>query len=314
MLIYALKRLVLAAAIVSLVVALVFALIYVIPGDPARVALGPRATPAMIEELRARMGLDKPLVVQILNFYKSVFTGDLGRDALSNESVLRIIGGLIPNTLWLIVGAMSWSILLGVPLGCISAAYPGSIIDRVSAVLSVSVIALPSFVVAIYSLLFLAINLRWFPAIGAGSGFIDGAYHLVLPSLAVGLGWVGYIARILRASILEVQGENHVRTARAFGLSEGKIMYDYVLRIAILPTLTVLGLGIGQMLSSAVFAEIVFARPGIGKLVYDAILTRNYPIVSATLLITTIFFVLVNLMVDLLIAWLDPRVRYDLNR
>jgi peptide/nickel transport system permease protein len=119
---------------------------------------------------------------------------------------------------------------------------------------------------------------------------------------------------MLRASILEVQGENHVRTARAFGLPENRVVFDYVLRIAILPTVTVLGIGIGQMLSSAVFAEIVFARPGIGKLVYDAINTRNYPIVTGTVLVTTVFFVLVNLVADLLIAWLDPRVRGNLRR
>ena len=175
-------------------------------------------------------------------------------------------------------------------------------------------IAVPAFVIAIYLLLIFSIGLRWFPAIGAGDGFLDQAYHLVLPSVALGLGWVGYIARMLRASILEVLGDNHVRTARAFGLPDNRIMLDYVLRIAIAPTLTVLGIGVGQMLSSAVFAEIVFARPGIGKLVYDAINTRNYPIVTGTVLVTTVFFVLVNLVVDLMIAWLDPRVRGSLRR
>lgn len=314
MLRYAAKRMALAAAVVALVMAIVFTLIYAIPGDPARVALGPLASPALIDELRARMGLDQPLPIQILHFYKSILTGDLGRDVLSNESVLRIILTVMPNTLWLIATAMSLAILGGVPLGCLSAKYPGSFIDRMTAILSVSVIALPSFVVALYALLIFAIDLKWFPAIGAGEGVIDKMYHLVLPSLAIGLGWIGYIARILRASMLEVLGESHVRTARAFGLSESKVLFDYVLRIAMLPTLTVLGIGIGQMLSSAVFAEIVFARPGIGKLVYDAVMTRNYPIVSGALLVTTIFFVLVNLGVDLLIAWLDPRVRHGLQR
>jgi len=190
----------------------------------------------------------------------------------------------------------------------------GSIVDQVTALLSVSVVAVPSLVIAIYLLVIFSVGLRWFPAIGAGDGPFDEAYHLVLPSVALGLGWVGYIARMLRASILEVQGENHVRTARAFGLPENRIVFDYLLRIAILPTVTVLGIGIGQMLSSAVFAEIVFARPGIGKLVYDAINTRNYPIVTGTVLVTTVFFVLVNLMADLLIAWLDPRVRGNLRR
>jgi peptide/nickel transport system permease protein len=308
------KRVALALAVVTVVMALLFVMIYLIPGDPARVALGPRATQALIDELHSRMGLDKPIWVQIVNFYRSALTGNLGNDVLSGESVLRIIASQMPYTLSLIFGSMLWSILLGIPLGCLAAMRRGSFIDRVTALLSVSVIAVPSFVIAIYLLVIFSVGLRWFPAIGVGDGFLDEAYHLVLPSVALGLGWVGYIARMLRASILEVQGENHVRTARAFGLPEHRIVFDYVLRIAILPTVTVLGIGIGQMLSSAVFAEIVFARPGIGKLVYDAINTRNYPIVTGTVLVTTVFFVLVNLMADLLIAWLDPRVRSNLRR
>jgi len=314
MMTYAAKRVGLALAVVMVVMALLFVMIYLIPGDPARVALGPRATQALIDELHSRMGLDKPIWVQILNFYRSALTGNLGNDVLSGESVLQIIAGQMPYTLSLIFGSMLWSVLLGIPLGCLAAMRRGSIIDQVTALLSVSVIAVPSFVIAIYLLVIFSVGLRWFPAIGAGDGLLDAAYHLVLPSVALGLGWVGYIARMLRASILEVQGENHVRTARAFGLPENRIVFDYVLRIAILPTVTVLGIGIGQMLSSAVFAEIVFARPGVGKLVYDAINTRNYPVVTGTVLVTTVFFVLVNLMADLLIAWLDPRVRGNLRR
>lgn len=313
MLNYTIKRLGLAALVVAVVIAVLFLMIYIIPGDPLTVALGPRANPDLVAALRVEMGLDQPIYVQLWHFYRAVLTGDLGRDVLSEEPVLNIILQVLPDTLLLILGAMTWSILIGIPLGCLSAMYPGSLVDRVTAVLAVSMIAVPAFVVAVYALLIFSIQLRWFPAIGAGDGFWDMLYHLVLPSLALGLGWVGYIARMLRASILEVQGENHVRTARAFGLSENKVIFDYVLRIAILPTVTVLGIGIGQMLSSAVFAEIVFARPGIGKLVYDAILTRNYPIVSGTVLVTTFFFVIVNVIADLLITWLDPRVRHGLQ-
>jgi peptide/nickel transport system permease protein len=313
MLSYTVKRLGLAAVVVAVVIAVLFLMIYIIPGDPLTVALGPRANPDLVAALRVEMGLDRPIYVQLWHFYRAVLTGDLGRDVLSEEPVLNIILQVLPDTLLLILGAMTWSILIGIPLGCLSAMYPGTLVDRVTAVLAVSMIAVPAFVVAVYALLIFSIQLRWFPAIGAGEGFWDMVYHLVLPSLALGLGWVGYIARMLRASILEVQGENHVRTARAFGLSENKVIFDYVLRIAVLPTVTVLGIGIGQMLSSAVFAEIVFARPGIGKLVYDAILTRNYPIVSGTVLVTTFFFVIVNVIADLLITWLDPRVRHGLQ-
>ncbi|MGB3278991.1 MAG: ABC transporter permease, partial [Pseudorhodobacter sp.] len=151
--------------------------------------------------------------------------------------------------------------------------------------------------------------LQWFPAIGVGNGFWDEVHHLVLPSLAIGLSWVGYIARLVRASMLEVMGENHIRTARAFGLSERRIVGIYALRIAILPVVTVIGVGMGFLLSSTVFTEIVFARPGLGKLVIDSITTRNYPIVMGAVLISTGLFVLSTALADLINAILDPRVR-----
>jgi len=175
----------------------------------------------------------------------------------------------------------------------------------------VGVIAITSFVIALYLLLLFAVKWRWFPAMGAGaSGDIaDQARHLVLPATALGLGWVGYIARLVRATMLEVMEENHIRTARAFGLPERTIIVHYALRIAILPTVTILGLGIGTMLSGALFAEIVFSRPGIGKLLHEAVMTRNYPVVMGSALVTTAFFVLSTLLSDIINAALDPRLR-----
>ncbi len=314
MLIYALRRLALGVVIVSLAMAALFAMIYVVPGDPASVALGPRATPEMIEALRARMGLDQPIWAQFWNFYSGAWTGDLGTEVLSNRPVLTVVLEQLPFTLALIAGGILWSVALGIPLGCLAAVRRGSWVDRIVGLLSVAVIAVPSFVVAIYALLIFSVSLRWLPAIGAGEpgDLSDQLVHLILPSLAVGLGWVGYIARLVRASMLEVLESSHIRTARAFGLTEGRIVYRYALPLAILPTITLLGIGVGQMISSAVFAEIVFARPGIGKLVYDAILTRNYPLVTGAVLVTTVFFVLANIAADLAIAALDPRVRRGL--
>jgi peptide/nickel transport system permease protein len=311
MLAYGAKRLGLSVVIVSVAMLLLFCMIYLIPGDPASVALGPRATEAMKEGLRVRMGLDRPVWVQFWNFYTSAWRGDLGVDVLSERPVLTVILDQLPYTLALIAGGITWSVGLGIPLGCWAAVKRGSLADRIVGVLSVAVIAIPSFVVAIYALLIFAVGLRWLPAIGAGEpgNLGDQLVHLILPSLAIGLGWVGYIARMVRASMLEVLGTSHIRTARAFGLPEPLIIYRYALTIAILPTITLLGIGIGQMLSSAVFAEIVFARPGIGRLVYDAILTRNFPVVTGAVLVTTAFFVLVNLIADLVIGALDPRVR-----
>ena len=311
MLTYFFKRLGLAAVIVSVAMFILFCMIYLIPGDPASVALGPRATEAMRASLREAMGLNEPVPVQFWNFYSRAWTGDLGTEVLSGRPVLTVVLEQLPFTMALIAGGITWSVALGIPLGCWAAVSRGSWADRIVGVLSVAVIAVPSFVIAIYALLIFAVHLRWLPAIGAGEpGQLgDQLVHLILPSLAVGLGWVGYIARMVRASMLEVLEASHIRTARAFGLPDRMITYRYALSIAILPTVTLLGVGIGQMLSSAVFAEIVFARPGVGKLVYDAILTRNFPVVSGTVLVTTVLFVLLNLLADLIIGALDPRVR-----
>ncbi len=315
MLQYALKRLGLGVIIVSVAMMILFAMVYVIPGDPASVALGPRATPAMVEALRQRMGLDQPIWMQILNFYGNVVRGDLGTEILTGRPVLDVVFEQLPFTLALVVGGITWSVLLGIPLGCFAAVRRGSLADQVIGVLSVAMIAVPSFVVAIYSLLIFAVALQWLPAIGAGEpgNLASRVQHLILPSLAVGLGWVGYIARMVRASMLETLESSHIRTARAFGLPERRIVYTYALRIAVLPTITLLGVGIGHMLSSSVFAEIVFARPGIGKLVYEAISVRNYPIVTGAVLVTTIFFVLANVLADIVIGLLDPRLRSSFN-
>lgn len=315
MLTYAVKRLGLAVAIVSLAMAILFAMIYLIPGDPAAVALGPRASPEMRAALAVRMGLDQPVWVQFWNFYSGVLQGDLGTEVLSERPVFDVVMEQLPFTLALIAGGIGWSVALGIPLGCMAAVRRGGFADRIIGVMSVAMIAVPSFVVAIYALLIFAVWLDWLPAIGAGEpGDIgDQLAHLVLPSLAVGLGWVGYIARMVRASMLETLAAGHIRTARAFGLREGTIVYSYALRIAILPTLTLLGVGIGQMLSSTVFAEIVFARPGVGKLVYDSIIVRNFPVVTGTVMVTTVFFVLVNMAADILVGGLDPRVRSSLK-
>jgi peptide/nickel transport system permease protein len=311
MLTYSVKRIGLALVIMLVAMTMLFSMIYVVPGDPASIALGPRATPEMKAQLIARMGLDQPLPVQLANFIGGVARGDLGVDVWSNRSVAAIILDALPHTLALTALGLGWSVALGIVLGCFSATHPGSWLDRAIGVLSVSAIAVPSFVVALYSLLVFAVALRWLPAIGAGEAGDPGDQlrHLILPAFAIGLGWVGYIARLVRASMLEVMGENYIRTARAFGLPERRIVYRYALTVAILPTVALLGVGIGNLLSGAVFAEIVFARPGIGKLIYDSVLNRNYPVVMGAVLVTTMLYVLATLIADLLAALLDPRVR-----
>lgn len=311
MLIYALQRIGLALLICLTSMCLLFAALHVIPGDPATIMLGSRATPEMRERLQHELGLDQPVPVQLARFLGRVAQGDLGTDMWTQRGVTTIVLENLPYTLVLIAAALGWSALVGIPLGCYSAIRRNSWIDRLTGVLAVGTISMPSFVVAIYALLLFAVELNWFPVIGAGdSGDLgDQIWHLVLPSFAVGLGWVGYLARIVRASMLEVMGENHIRTARAFGLPEPKIVLHYALRIAILPTVTLLALAIGGLLSSAVFAESIFARPGIGKLIVDAANFRNFPVVQGAVLTTVALFALAMPIADLLVAWLDPRVR-----
>ncbi|KRB23229.1 MULTISPECIES: ABC transporter permease [Mesorhizobium] len=311
MLAYAVKRIGLGLLILVLVMVAMYAAVFLVPGDPATVALGPRATPELKRLLIERMGLDQPVWWQIIEFFRNALTGNLGYDVWSNRPVSTLVLEALPNTLILGLTALAVALLIGVPLGCLSVMRRGTAADAVIGVLSVGVIAVPSFVVAIYSLLVFAVTLRWLPAIGAGEAgdFISQAKALVMPAAAIALGWIGYIARMVRASMMEVMGEPHIRTARSFGLPEWKIVSKYALRIAIIPTISLVAVGLGSILSSAVFVEAVFARPGIGKLITDAVNTRNYPVVMGTVLIMTAIYVSITIAADLLIARLDPRVR-----
>ena len=314
MLIYLLKRVALAIVIVIVAVILLYTMIQLVPGDPASTILGPRATAEMKLALREHMGLDQPLVIQIGRFLGRLAVGDLGIDYFSEIPVSHLVFSQLGYTLVLVLASMFWAILIGIPLGCYSALFRNSLADKITGVLSIGVIAMPSFVVALYALLVFAVILQWFPAIGAGDSgnLANQLHHLVLPAFAIGLGWVGYIARLVRASMLETMGENHIRTARAFGLKESTIVFRYAISLAILPTITMLGTGIGRLISSAVFAEIVFARPGIGKLIFDSVITRNYPIVMGSVVVATALFVFATTISDVVNAFLDPRIRESL--
>ena len=311
---YVLKRTILAILIIILAIAVLFCMVFLIPGDPAAIALGPRATPEIKQAFRESMGLDKPIIVQLFRFFTNVLQGDLGVDVWSRRSVSTILLEVIPHTLGLVLLSIVWPVVIGIPMGCYAAIHRHGFLDKVIGVVSVGVIAIPSFVVAIYALLFFAVKLRWFPAIGVSDrgNILNQVYYLVLPAFAIGLGWVGYLARLVRASMLEVLGENYIRTARSFGIPESVVIFKHALKVAIVPTVALIGVGIGSLVSGAVFAEIVFSRPGIGKLIYDSVITRNYPLVMGGVIVTTSFLVTCTLVADLLNAYLDPRVREKL--
>ncbi|MEJ2002605.1 MAG: ABC transporter permease [Maritimibacter sp.] len=308
---YLVKRLALSLAVILAVVLVLFSLLHMIPGDPARIALGPRATPETIARYAAKMHLDQPVWKQFMIYVGGVVRGDLGVDVFSNRPVTSIIKDRIGFSLALVFASMGWAVVLGIPLGCLAAVKPNSWLDRVTGVLSVGTIAVPAFLVSIWMLLIFAMQLRWLPAIGAGEpgDYPDQLRHLIMPAFAVGLGWVGYLARMVRASMLEVMGEPYIRSARAFGLKPSKVVFGYALRVAILPTITLIGMGFGGLISATVFAEIIFSRPGIGKLIFDSVTDRNFPVVQGAVLVATVLYILIVLLSDLLIATLDARVR-----
>ena len=311
MLLYSLKRIGLALVIIFFAMLVLFSLIHLIPGDPVSIALGPRATAEIQAKYAERMGLNDPFIVQYLKFMWNALQGDLGSDVFTDRPVTQTVLSQMKFTVILAIAGLGWAALLGIPLGCLSAVQRNSFLDKLTGVLSVGTIAIPSFVVSIWALLFFAVMFKLFPVIGAGKSgdLLDQIWHLILPAFAIGLGWVGYLARIVRASMLEVMGENYIRAAKAYGLPNSAVVYRYALKVAILPTVTLLGVGMGNLLSGAVFAEIIFARPGVGKLIVDMVMTRNFPVVQGAVLLTSMLYVFMVTMTDLLAASLDPRVR-----
>lgn len=311
MLRYLLKRLGLSLLVVLLAMLFLASLVHLIPGDPVQAILGPRATESLSAKVRAEMGLDKPIPVRLFDFVTQAVQGDLGRDFVSNVPVTRLIGQALPHTILLAVSSLGLAILLGVPLGVYSATRPDTWVDRLTSLLAVSFITLPTYVAGMFLLLLFAVQLNWFPAIGVGelTDPLDYLRHLLLPAMALAITWVGYLARLVRASVLEVLNANYIRTAFAFGLRERTIFYKYALKHALIPTVAVLGVGLGNLLAGAIFIERIFTRPGLGLLIYNAISDRNYPIVQGGILVAALLFVLANLLADLSYHFLDPRIQ-----
>jgi peptide/nickel transport system permease protein len=308
MIVYTIKRVVLALLIIACAVSTMFVMIHAVPGDPANVMLGPRATPEIKEALRARLHLDQPLSTQLFYFFKGLISGNFGFDLRSNRPVLDIVLEQLPHTFILVSSALIVS-TLGIPVGCYAAMHRNGKFDRIVGAISVSIIAMPAIVVGLYMLLVFSVELRVFPVIGAGDSedWLNYLWHLTLPVVTISIAWIGYISRLVRASMIEVLSQNHVRMARAFGLPEARVMSRYALRIAVLPSITMMGVSVAFILSSTVITEIIFARPGLGSLLYESVLSRNYPLVMGTVLMSTIFIVGGTTIADLINAALDPR-------
>jgi len=314
MITFLLRRTGLAVVILVIVAILLFLMMHMIPGDPTVVALGPRSTPEMREAFRQMMGLDRPFIEQLGLFLARLAHGDLGQDVWSRRPVLTMILEVLPYTATLALASFLWAVTLGVLLGCIAVVHHGKWGDWLIGLVSIAFVAVPSFVVALYSLLVFAVWLNWLPAIGAGEpGDLAAQLRsLILPSFAVGLGWVGYVSRLIRAAMIEAMGEDYVRTLRAYGVAERRITYRYALKQALLAVLPVIAIGFGGLLTGSVFAEIVFTRPGLGKMTYDAVMSRNFPVVMGTVLVTSGLYVACMIIADAVTALLDPRIRSTL--
>jgi peptide/nickel transport system permease protein len=310
---YLIHRLGMTLAVVLVVSVFLALLVHVIPGDPARVIMGPRASPAFAEQIRQEMGLDQPVWRQVGSFLWNALRGDLGRDFVTDQPVLSVLLSYLPHTIILAFTALGLAALVGIPLGVYSATHTGKPADHVVSLLSISLITMPSYVSGLFLLLLFPVILGVLPATGAGDITRPGDYlsHLVLPAVALAVVWVGYLARVVRTSMLEVFGSNYIRAGRALGLSEGLIAYRYALKNAIVPTVALLGVSLGDLLGGAVFVEVIFARPGLGSLLVEAIADRNYPIVRGGVLVIAVLFVAANLAADLSYRFLDPRIRVE---
>jgi peptide/nickel transport system permease protein len=309
--VYLLKRAAMTVLVLLLVTIFISLLTHIVPGDAARTLLGPLAKPELVEKFRVRMGLDQPVPVQVARFVWNVLHGSFGTDAITGREIGNLIAGDLPHTLILAWTSLGLAVLVGLPLGVYSATHPDSWLDRLTALISISFITVPSYVAGLFLLLLFAVQLKVMPAIGVGERGDVGDYirHLILPAVALAVTWIGYLARLVRASMLEVMNETYIRAAMASGLSRRLIQYKYALKNSLIPTVATLAVGIGNLMGGAVFVEIIFARPGMGTLIYNAIKTRNYPIVQAGVLIIAFLFVIANLAADFVYTWLDPRIQ-----
>jgi len=310
---YVIKRILWIVPTVLGVLILLFSLTYFLPGDPASVMLGPRATPELIKDLNHRLHLDQPVYTRLGYYILGVLRGDLGESVWSGHKVSSLIVNSLPYTIILAVCSMGLAALVGIFLGVFATIYKESIIDHLVTGISLVGVAVPDFVAACLLLLFFAVHLNLFPVLGAGEAgnIADKIHHLILPVISLAIGWIGYLSRLTRETMLEVLDSDYIRVEKAFGIPAKHIHYKYALKNAVIPIITVIGLGIGKLLGGAVLVEIIFNRPGLGKLVVDAVYARDLPVVQGGILIATLLFVLANLIADISYAYIDPRIQYE---
>ncbi len=312
MLAYAFTRILVLIPTLAAASLLVFLFIHLIPGDPAAVLLGDTATPEDVAALTRELGLDEPLYKQFLLWFRNLLQGDLGNSIFFQVPVLSVIADGAETSILLAVMTMIWIVFFGVPIGVIAATRHGSWIDQVSSGGAMFAASIPTFWLGLYFILIFSVGLGWFPSSGFPSildeGGIGNLRYLLLPSLTLAAPNAALIIRLVRASMLDVQREDYVRTARAKGLHPARVAYAHVFRNALIAVAAAFGFTFAALVSEAVVTETVFSLPGIGRLVVQSILRRDYPVIQGVILVIVVLYMFVNLLVDFAYAWLDPRV------
>jgi len=310
---YIARRLLSTLLVMALVGVFIFLLLHLAPGDPASIIAGDNASPPQIAKIRHQLGLDAPLVVQFARWVWQLLHGDFGISIFSEAPVMELIRQRLPATLALTSTTISFAAVLAVGAGVLAAWRAGGLLDRVLMGFAALGFSVPVFVVGYVLIYVCAIRLRWLPVQGyepLSDGLWPWASHMILPSIALGLAYVALIARITRASMLEVLSEDYMRTARAKGASTGSMLFHHALKNAGVPIVTVIGIGVALLISGVVITETVFNIPGLGRLTVDAITNRDYPIIQGVIVVFSGAYVLVNLAVDLVYTLIDPRIRY----
>ncbi|MGL4240890.1 MAG: ABC transporter permease [Beijerinckiaceae bacterium] len=305
------ERLLFSIPVLFGVLLLGFGLMQLIPGDAARVIAGPTATQEVVDAIRKDLGLDRPMAVQFFLYLARVLQGDLGVSIINNTSVASELAEALWPTAELVIACLIWAVPAGIGLGALAAMHRGGVIDRLVIAISVIGVSTPVFFFALILMIYLGYYWQLFPFLGRGGPIwtVDGLMSLVLPALTLGCSFIGPIARMTRTSALEVMNADHVRTARAKGLRERTVVLKHVLRNALIPVVTLIGLQAGFLLGGAVVTETIFSWPGVGRMAVGAILARDLPLAQGTILVLAVIFIVINLLVDLAYALLDPRVK-----
>lgn len=311
---YVAKRILATIPVMLIVAVFVFLMLRLAPGDPAAVIAGDYATTEDVERIREQLGLNEPIPVQLGQWVGQLLQGDLGQSIFSKKPVTELIGQRIEPTLLLAITTILFSVLVAVPLGTLAAWRAGSFVDRGVMMFSVGGFSVPVFVLGYILIYVLAIQLKMMPVQGYKSPFTEGIgpflYHITLPTLTLSVIFIALIARMTRASVIEVLEEDYIRTARAKGQSEFKILLRHALRNAAVPIVTVIGIGIALLIGGVVVTESVYNIPGLGRLVLDAVLARDYPIIQGLILFFSFIYIMINLLIDLSYTLFDPRIRY----